>query len=64
MMFSYFKPFFSPYTLPHTSVGLTGCISMFFFSFENVDSFDLFAACYVPLNAGADTVLRKRGGSG
>ena len=25
-----FKPFFSPYTLPHTSVGLTDCISIAF----------------------------------
>ena len=35
----HFKPFFSLYTLPHTSVGLTGSISIFF-SFEYFDSFD------------------------
>ena len=32
-----FYPFFSHYILPHTSVGLTGCISDVFFSFEYFD---------------------------
>ena len=30
-----FWPFFSLYTLPHTSVGLTSRISIVFFQFEN-----------------------------
>ena len=40
-----FKPFFSLNTLPHTSVGLTSCISIVLFSFEYFDSFDNYAAC-------------------
>ena len=36
--------FFSLNTLPHTSIGLTRCISSFF-SFEYFDSFDRYAAC-------------------
>ena len=31
-----FKPFFSLYILPHTSVGLTSCIFIVFFSLKNV----------------------------
>ena len=44
-----FQPFFSPDTLPHTSVGLTDCISIVFFSCEYFDSFDHYAVGYVPL---------------
>ena len=44
-----FQPFFSLYTLPHTSVDLTSCISTVFFSFEYFDLFDHYAACWVPL---------------
>ena len=41
-----FWAFFSLYTLPHTSVGLTSCISIVFFSFEYFDSVDLSTACW------------------
>ena len=44
-----FYPFISLYTLPHTSVSLTGCISNAFFSFEYFDSFDHYAAFRFPL---------------
>ena len=44
-----FYPFISLYTLPHTSVSLTGCISNAFFSFEYFDSFDHYAAFWFPL---------------
>ena len=40
-----FHPFFSHYTLPHTSVGLTNCISIVIFSLKNCDPFDHYAAC-------------------
>ena len=40
-------PFFSLNTLPHTSVGLTSCISIV--QFEYFDSFDHYAACWVTL---------------
>ena len=45
-----FKPFFSLNTLPHTSVGLTGCISIVFSVFNIFGSFDHYAAGYVPSN--------------
>ena len=44
-----FYPFLSLFTLPDTSIGLTDCISIVFFSFEYFDSFDHYADCYVPL---------------
>ena len=42
------KPFFSLCTSPHTSVGLTSCVSIVFFSLKNVDLYDHFAAYCVP----------------
>ena len=45
----FYLAFFSLYTLACTSVGLTGCISIVFFSFENVESFDHYTACWFPL---------------
>ena len=42
-------PFFSLNTLPHTSVGLSDCFFIVFFSFEYFDSFDHYAACWVTL---------------
>ena len=44
-----FWPFFSLYTLPHTSVGLTSRISIVFFSLKIVYPYDHYAACCVPL---------------
>ena len=44
-----FEPFFLLYTLPDTSVGLTSCIPIAFSSLENVDLYDHYAACCVPL---------------
>ena len=44
-----FKPFFSVYTLPHTSVGLTSYISIVFFSLKEIDPYDPSAACWFPL---------------
>ena len=39
-------------TLYHAStVRLKGCISIVFFSFEYFDSFEYYAACYVPLTS-------------
>ena len=46
-----FYPFISLYTLPHTSVSLTGCISNAFFSFEYFDSFDHYAAFWFPFGS-------------
>ena len=44
------KAFSSLYTLPHTSVSLTSCISIFFFfSFEYFDRCDHYATCWVTL---------------
>ena len=43
-----FKPFFSLYTLPHTSVGLTSCFSIAFFSLITFDPYydrNLHAEC-------------------
>ena len=45
-----FLPFFSLYTLPHTSVGLTSCISIVLFSLNFFDPYDHYAAGCVPLN--------------
>ena len=45
-----FSHFFSIYTFPHTSVGLTSCISIAFSSFEYFDSFGHYAAGWYPLN--------------
>ena len=42
---------FSLYTLPHTSDGLTSCISLVFFSLKNLDQYDHCAACCVALSA-------------
>ena len=36
-------------TLPHTSVGLTSCISIVFISLKHFDRYDHNAACCVPL---------------
>ena len=47
-----FQPFFSLYTLPHTSVGLISCITIVFLSFEYLNSFDHFAACWFTLSGG------------
>ena len=44
-----FLPFFLLYLLPHTSVGLTSCIYIIFFSLKIVDPYDQYAACCVPL---------------
>ena len=41
--------YFSLNTLPHTSVGLTICISIVFFSFEYFDPYDHYATCWVTL---------------
>ena len=38
-------------TLPHTSISLTSCISIVFFSFEYFDTYDHYAACWVTLTA-------------
>ena len=46
-----FSYFYSLYTLPHTSVGLTSCISIAFFSFQYFDLFDHYAACWFPLRS-------------
>ena len=43
------QPFFLLNILPHTSVGLTTCISTVVFSFEYFDSFYHHAACWVTL---------------
>ena len=43
-------PFFSLYALPHTLVGLTGCISIVF-QFEHFHSFNHYAACWFPLSS-------------
>ena len=43
-----FDTFFSLYNLPHTSVGLTSCISIVFFCLKNVDPSDHYAVCCVP----------------
>ena len=47
------QPFFSPFSLPHTSVDLTDCISIVLFCFQYFDSFDHSAACYVPFTLNA-----------
>ena len=44
--------YFSLNTLPHTSVSLTRCISIVFFSFEYFDPYDHYAACWVTLRNG------------
>ena len=41
---------FSLNTLPHTSVSLTSCIYIVFFSFEYFDPYCHYAACCVTLN--------------
>ena len=52
-----FKPFFTPNTLPHTSVGLTGCISIVFSVLNIFGSFDHCAAGYVPLTITAIHII-------
>ena len=49
-----FSHFFSLYTLQHTSVGLSSCISIVV-SFEKFDSYDRYAACCVPLRMGPNS---------
>ena len=44
-----FYPCFSLYTLPHSSVGLTGCISNAFSVLNIFYSFDHYAAFWFPL---------------
>ena len=34
------QTFFSLYTLPHSSIGLTSCISIVFFSLNNIGPYD------------------------
>ena len=58
---THFKPFFSLYTLPHTSVGLTGSISIFL-SFEYFDSFDKRSLLCL-FNPGIDCEPERKGGS-
>ena len=41
--------YFSLNTLPHTSVSLTRCISIVFFSFEYFDPYVHYAVCWVTL---------------
>ena len=44
-----FKPLFSLYTSPHTSVFLTSFMSIVFFSLINFDLYDHYDDCCVPL---------------
>ena len=48
---------FSLYTLPHTSVGPSSCISIFFVSFEYFDLFDHDAAFNCKSNIISDSPL-------